>query len=240
MTSACATDPAAVSTAPALAFVAANPTDAAAELHAGGVHLWRIPYALSQGRAPLLQMLAAYLNVPASAVRLEQEARGKPRLASSLPDAITRGLQFNWSHSGEYALIAVTRNLALGVDVERLDKNLRALEIATRFFDPAEAAALALLDGHDRDRAFIALWCAKEALLKAAGAGLSFGLARLAFNHLGGDQWTLARVAADLGDVDTWRLTAFSPVPGYLGALAWRGAPCAIRALRLPNHYDPD
>ena len=240
MTIACATDRASPVAPPNLDFVATNPTDAATELRTGVVHLWRIPYALSEGRAPLLHMLAAYLDVPASAVLLEQETRGKPRLAASLLDATTRGLQFNWSHSGDYALIAVTRNLALGVDVERLGKNLRALEIATRFFDPVEAAALAALDGHARDRAFIALWCAKEALLKAAGAGLSFGLARLAFKHRGDNQWTLARVAADLGDVDTWQLTAFSPVPGYLGALAWRGGPCAIRALRLPDDSRAD
>jgi 4'-phosphopantetheinyl transferase len=64
------------------------------------------------------------------------------------------------------------------------------------------------------------LWCAKEAVLKAHGRGLAFGLHRLAFAERDG---ALALVRADsaLGDAADWQLREFVPHPGYRAALAW-------------------
>ncbi|TAN01787.1 MAG: 4'-phosphopantetheinyl transferase superfamily protein [Rhodanobacteraceae bacterium] len=225
--------------APRLDFVEAVPGVAAARLAAGSIHLWRIPYALSQGRAPLIGLLAAYLGIPASQVALDQNAKGKPRLNPAVfhsskaeRGATDKTLSFNWSHSGDYALIALSREAALGVDIERLGKNLRALEIARRYFDPAEAETLATLELDARNRAFIGLWCAKEAVLKAVGEGLSFGLARLAFARCGESDWRLERLDPALGHADAWQLAGFDAAPGYRGALAWRGNPREILAFR--------
>lgn len=211
-----------------LAFAASTPGDAAARLGADAIHLWRIPYALSQGRAPLLALLSAYLAIPASAVVLEEDPRGKPRLATSLAGS---RLEFNWSHSGDFALVALARGCALGVDIERIGKNLRTLDIAQRFFDPAETQTLRLLHPEARDDAFITLWCAKEAVLKESGEGISFGLARLRFSH-GEEGWSLAHTDPALDTPAHWHLQSFDPVPGYRGALAWRGGPRSIVMLR--------
>lgn len=151
----------------------------------------------------------------------------------AFPPAAGAALSFNWSHSGAYALVALARDDALGVDIERLDKKARTLDIAQRFFDPAEAGLLASLDPVTRQRAFIGLWCAKEAVLKAAGEGLSFGLARLAFASRSGGDWTLARVDPALGTVSAWQLAGFEAAPGYRGALAWRGTPKRLLAFDL-------
>lgn len=238
----------------ALRFVGAAPDDVAPRLDAGVVHLWRMAYDRSLGRRPLIAMLAAYLGVPASAVALGEGAKGKPRLqpiarrggrtrapetgaaapdggadpTAAPPDDAT--LAFNWSHSGDYALLALARGTALGVDIEQLRARPRALDIARRFFDPAEASALATLDPAARASAFIGLWCAKEAVLKAAGEGLSFGLARLAFRPRAGAGWSLARIDPALGEPATWQLAGFEAVAGYRGALAWRGGPRRILA----------
>lgn len=214
-----------------LAFVEATAQSVAPRLDGHTIHVWRIPYALSEGRAPLLDLLAAYLDRPASSVVLNQDARGKPRLAVGEADATDR-LDFNWSHSGDFALVALARGCELGVDIERFGKNQRSLEIARRFFDPAEAESLAPLDQDARDRAFIRLWCAKEAVLKAVGEGLSFGLARLVFAQRADADWTLARVDPALGEVKDWRLAGFEAAPGYRGALAWRGESRVIAAFR--------
>ena len=213
----------------ALEFAEAIPLDVARDLDGHVIHVWRIPYAMSQGRAPLLALLAAYLDRPASSVVLDQDTRGKPRLASSVSaSGATDGLEFNWSHSGDLALVALARGCALGVDIERFGKDRRSLEIARRFFDPAEADALARLEPAARDRAFIKLWCAKEAVLKAVGEGLSFGLARLAFAQGADADWSLKRVDPALGEARDWRLTSFEAAPGYRGALAWRGQRRAV------------
>lgn len=207
-----------------MAFVAAAPAAAATRFGADSIHLWRVPYAAAQGRAPLLALLGAYLGKPPSDVSLAQGTRGKPRLSGAgFGGAGERRLEFNWSHSGDYALIALSSGQALGVDIERLDKNPRAIEIARRFFDPVESDVLASLAMPARDHAFIGLWCAKEAVLKAAGEGLSFGLARLAFEWHTGTDWELARVDPALGRKGDWRLACFEAASGYRGALAWRG-----------------
>lgn len=211
-------------------FAKATPQDVVSTLDDRSIHLWRLPYAPSQRRAPLLALLAAYLGIPASEVALDHNAKGKPQLQAtpSFSGKARQGgpdqtLSFNWSHSGDYALVALSRCDAVGVDIERLGKNLRALEIARRFFERGEADALAMLDAEARNHAFIGLWCAKEAVLKAVGEGLSFGLDRLAFAHVGGADWQLTRTDAALGDLHAWQVAGFNPAPVYRGALAWRG-----------------
>lgn len=206
-----------------LEFDEAAPRDAAPLLDDRSIHLWRIPYASPQRRVPLVALLAGYLGVTEATVRLDDDARGKPHLAVATG---VRGdgamLEFNWSHSGDYALIALARSGVVGVDIERLGKDLRPIEIARRFFDAGEADVLEALDPDARDHAFIGLWCAKEAVLKAVGEGLSFGLARLAFAHVSGADWHLSAVDPVLGEARDWRVAGFDPAPGYRGCLAWR------------------
>lgn len=220
-----------------LEFVEEAPESAAARLDAGSIHLWRMSYEPSQGRAPLHELLGAYLGKPAAGVVLAEGTRGKPKLADAIAAhaGSGRALEFNWTHSGGYALVALSGGPELGVDVERLDKKLRATEVARRYFDPAEAKVLASLAPPVRERAFIGLWCAKEAVLKAAGEGLSFGLARLAFDWRGDMEWKLVRVDPALGGSDEWQLIGFDAAPGYRGALAWRGPGQRIAAFRSPS-----
>ncbi len=214
-------------------FTPAVPETAAPGLDRDTIHLWRIPYAPGQGRAPLRTLLGAYLGTDAAAVRLETEGKGKPRLrADATPCTNDRALTFNWSHSVPFALVAVARGDELGVDIERLGKRVRVLEIARRFFDPDEAKALSGLAGEALDLAFISLWCAKEAVLKSRGEGLSFGLARLAFERSGEAEWVLARVDPRLGRRGQWQLAGFEAAPGYRGALAWRGPARVVHTFR--------
>ena len=59
-----------------------------------------------------------------------------------------------------------------------------------------------------RSRAFLRLWCAREAVLKAMGTGLAGGLHAVRFAIDGGRITTPA-----------WRVIEFVPARGYLGAL---------------------
>jgi 4'-phosphopantetheinyl transferase len=221
-----------------LVFVEAAPEAAAARLDAGSIHLWRLAYQPTQRRAPLRGLLGTYLGRVAAGVVLTEGAHGKPELADTDPGRRAgsgRALEFNWSHSGAYALVALSSGPALGVDVERLGRKLPALELARRYFDPAEAKVLASLPPSVRGHAFMGLWCAKEAVLKSAGEGLSFGLARLAFEWRGDMEWKLVRIDPALGSPDEWQLLGFEAAPGYRGALAWRGRGQRIAAFRSPD-----
>jgi len=147
---------------------------------------------------------------------LSRNAHGRPLIESDggRHDA-------SWSHSGDILLIALGEGVDVGVDVEFVKPRARALELAARYFTPAETAWLATRPASTRDAAFTRLWCAKEAVLKAHGRGLAFGLHRLAFVERDG-ALILTSTAPELGPPDAWSLHEFAPLPGYGAALAWR------------------
>ena len=89
--------------------------DAAANLGDGVIHVWHLGFQRSQGRDPLRRTLAAYLGIDANEVALVEGAHGRPQLDQRHGSE----LDFNWSHSGNHALIAIARGIMPGIDVER-------------------------------------------------------------------------------------------------------------------------
>ncbi len=160
--------------------------------------------------------LATALDVPLDGLALQRDPHGRPRLLEPL-----RGFDVSWSHSGERLLVALGNAVQLGADLELLRPRPRALVLAQRFFAATEAATLAAWPAATREAAFVRLWCAKEAVLKAHGRGLAFGLDRLTFAEHNG-AWTLVTCDPELGVPADWTLHAFTPMPGYLATLAWR------------------
>ncbi|WP_460713265.1 4'-phosphopantetheinyl transferase family protein [Lysobacter terrae] len=166
--------------------------------------------------------LAAVLGVPPEGLNLGREPRGRPRLGPPQD-----GFDCSWSHSGDGLLIALGEGVEVGVDCERVRSRPRALDVAQRYFTVPEHEWLASFDaGLARDRAFLRLWCAKEAVLKAHGHGLSFGLEKLRF-AAAGDALVLVDCAPGLGRAADWSLHEFEPAAGYVAALAWRDPPRA-------------
>ena len=165
------------------------------------------------------EWLATRLGADADALPIRRDPRGRPRLGGPFA-----GFDCNWSHSGEGLLVVLGEGLQVGSDLEWQRPRARALELAQRYFTAAEVD---WLDGQAvaaREHAFLRLWCAKEAVLKAHGHGLAFGLDRLQFAEHAG---TLQLHACDpaLGQAEQWSLREIAPAPGYLGALAWRRLP---------------
>jgi 4'-phosphopantetheinyl transferase len=163
--------------------------------------------------------LAARLGVGPDAVRLRRDQRGRPRLGGG-----QAAFDCNWSHSGERLLVALGEGVQVGADLERLRPRPNALALARRFFTAGEAAWLARLPADAREAAFVRLWCAKEAVLKAHGHGLSFGLERLEFAPCDGGL-VLAGCDPALGACTDWSLRTFEPEAGYVATVAWRAGP---------------
>ena len=160
--------------------------------------------------------LALELDCDPIGVALIRDALGRPQLG-----AAQRRFDVNWSHSGEGLLVALGDGVQVGVDLERVRPRPRALALAERFFAPAESARLAALPRGECELAFIRLWCAKEAVLKAHGRGLAFGLDQLAFAEENG-ALLLVECGSLLGQPRDWSLQEFEPEPGYRAAIAWR------------------
>lgn len=202
--------------------------DAAAGLGDDAIQVWYLDYRPAQGRQPLRRILAAYLGIDADQVGLVEGEHGRPRL----DPAHGSPLDFNWSHSGDHALIAVARGISPGIDIERRRPQPRALPLARRFFDSDEADALAALPENARGAAFLELWTAKEAILKAHGRGIGYGLQRL---RILATDAQLRLVRFDDEDIGAWQLRRLAIAPDLIAALAWRGPSRTIRLQMLAS-----
>lgn len=118
-------------------------------------------------RWALRHVLSRYLEQDPAVVELVRGEHGKPRLAGG-----TRRLQFNLSHSGPVALVAVCDTCAVGVDVERIETGRDLLQLAERALRPEDAAAVREASGADRVNTFYERWPRHEAALKCLGHGL--------------------------------------------------------------------
>lgn len=118
----------------------------------------------------LRDILGTYTQLPPRELEFESSKQGKPSVADS---GVEPTLYFNLSHSGNIALIAVSKTLPVGVDVE-YKKNIREYEsLVGRFFSSKELREFQTLDPKDRMAGFYYGWTAKEAIIKAIGLGLS-------------------------------------------------------------------
>jgi 4'-phosphopantetheinyl transferase len=175
-------------------------------------------------RARLRMILSTYLDIHPAAIRFVYDKLGKPALDNS-----TRGdgLFFNLAHSGELALVAVTYDCEVGIDVEHLRPVRHAEGITRRFFHHDEAADVLACRGPERAEAFFRCWTRKEAVVKAIGKGLQFPLSQFRVpvqsdtpEWLGLPQHALQDVKLPTGRV--W-LQAFVPCDHYVGAVATLG-----------------
>lgn len=188
----------------------------------GPVRWVQLPQPPGAAAQPLaLAWLSRELGLPEASLAVARDAHGRPRL-----DAPLHGHDVSWSHSGERLLVALGTGVEVGADLERLRPRPRALELAQRFFEPAETAWLAALSEDARNAGFVRLWCAKEAVLKAHGRGIAFGLHRFRIGEVDGAMRLLWADPA-LGPVQDWELREFAPLPGFRAALAWRTPPTA-------------
>lgn len=181
------------------------------------VRLWLLPHPRrARGEPYVRPLLCEALGCEDPALPLTRGSEGRPMLGPPYQHFDT-----GWSHSGEALLLALGASVQLGVDIEQVRPRPRARQLAQRFFHQDEVQWLASQDPEAMESSFVRLWCAKEAVLKAHGKGLSFGLEKLVFAETGG-VLRLVRCDAALGQAQEWNLREWTPLPGYHAALAWR------------------
>ncbi len=220
---------------------------------AGEVHVWRFPLTADAARVARLEcilsieeraragrfqvdsgrrrfivaravyrdVLARYAGVSPAALPLTAVHGEKPRSPAVL-------YAHNLSHAHELALIAVTADGDVGIDVDYIDRPIDVTAVARAALTPSEHAEWEALPAAERRPAFFSLWTRKEAVLKAIGD-------RKAFEFRDFDAAAAGR---------TWRIATFVPAEGYRAAIALRSAEYAHAAelprLRLLDHHDDD
>jgi 4'-phosphopantetheinyl transferase len=143
------------------------------------------------------RVLGAHLGLPSERVVVRADAHGRlsldPQAMSGCPSA--NDLDFSVAHSGNVLLVAVSRGPSIrriGVDVEIVPSS-DGTQLSSLDPRPSTLAPWApvLADGHfaaeerqwiealppgEQEAAFYRHWTAKEALVKALGLGVGFGL----------------------------------------------------------------
>jgi len=175
-------------------------------------------------RGFLRSVVARYLETQPEALRFVYGAYGKPGLASE------HGLRFNLSHSNEVALLAVTLDAELGVDVEHIRADFASEDIARRFFSRAEVETFNALPKEEQVAAFFRCWTRKEAYIKAIGKGLSQALDAFDVTLAPGAAPELTRAEDD--DVSRWLLRDIHVGEGYAGALVAERPVAEVRLFR--------
>jgi 4'-phosphopantetheinyl transferase len=165
----------------------------------------------TNARGCLRFILSAYLRLPAETIRFSYSAKGKPQLA-----AIAAPLHFNLSHSGPLALLAVSTDAPVGIDLERelMRNNLR--KIARKVFGPEWINAIESVDDLRFRRAFFKQWTQHEARVKAIGEGVFSRGGRQrtipCVNFTPREGWCAAiAVEGDLPSVENWGTYRFTP-----------------------------
>ena len=173
-------------------------------------------YVLAHGLRRLA--LAAWFEVPAASLRFGATASGQARLLGAWRQPVF----FSHTHTREAGLVALSKDAAVGIDVE-----------STR--GPAIDAALlagfiALPNMAEADAFFY--WTALEAYWKAAGSGLAQGQPPLHFERCAEGHWLATpgmRMPADAAaSRPTLVLTVTAP-PGCCASLALQ-APAGSQA----------
>jgi 4'-phosphopantetheinyl transferase len=183
------------------------------------------------GRGALRALLAAELGTDPRELRFDYGPQGKPALAGD-------ELQFNVSHSGGIALVAIAHRGELGIDVELDSQDLANEQIPERFFSPAEVTALRSLPARLQPRAFLTCWTRKEAFIKAKGDGLSLPLDSFDVTLEPGVPAALLRTAWSEEEPSQWRLVDLSG-RGTVAALAVRGHHGAVVVSDWRGEHDP-
>lgn len=166
-------------------------------------------------RVLLRRVLSRYEPVAPSDWRFVVGEHGRPMIAE-------RGgsLRFSVSHTEGLVACAVACAVDLGVDVERL-RRTAPLEVADRFFAPAEVAALRALPEPARHRRFFDYWTLKECYVKARGLGLALPLGK--FSMVLGDGSPRIEIDPSLGDDGgSWQFAQREPTRAHVLALCVR------------------
>lgn len=160
-------------------------------------------------------LMARYLECDPGAIELATDPQGKPKLTSP------EGMQFNMSHSAEWAAFAFSSNCAVGVDLEKVRALPGLPHLIRRVLCAEEAAELMDLSESDRGRGFFCCWTRKEAYSKAVGMGLLTGFDNFCVAADPDQPARMIHIGFDAAAAAAWAIDDLPMPHGYAGAVAY-------------------
>jgi 4'-phosphopantetheinyl transferase len=172
----------------------------------------------ANARATVRLILSHYLNTPAERLEFTYTDHGKPGVENAAK------LQFNISHTGDLALLAVGKCFPIGVDIEKYSarpyEGIAKMLFSEQEYDEFLRVPLAL-----KPAVFFHVWAQKEAFIKACGLGLSYPTKKFTVPIY----MPTKQLVNDPLHHMTWQLRSFMPQVACSGALCYHPTVREIR-----------
>ncbi len=176
------------------------------------------------------ELLAAECDCTPRDIAFSIGPRGKPALERS-----NSSFAFNLSHSGGYCALAIGAAANIGVDIEAIRPSVG--DLAQSVFSAREAAQFAAVPPAHQMRVFFRGWVAKEAYLKATGAGLAGGLKTLELDLTAEPEIKPVAINGDEAAPLKWQFRGFDVSENIVGAIAIEAGEAVEVSIR---HVDPE
>jgi 4'-phosphopantetheinyl transferase len=170
-------------------------------------------------RFALRTIISRYTGASEKDVRFNYSEEGKPYLDTLLSD---RDIEFNLSHSGNFMIIALSKSLPVGIDLEMIVSMHAKGQIISQYFSSGDAVFYQRLPVYQRQCIFYQLWTLKESFSKAHGMGFSLSPNRN-FAHLIQQPNLDTTKLTFVFDAGFW-FTSFFPGNGFIASLAIKSA----------------
>lgn len=164
------------------------------------------------GRALLRSILGFSLEREPASIAFTYGQAGKP----SVPN--DRGVTFNAANSQDLVLVAVTRDVQIGVDLEHVRPVPERDLIVAQWFREDEKRVWNDLAEEQRNLAFFRWFVAKEAYLKAKGSGLGGPLTDIAIDFRDGHPLAIR-------GTKEWRIEQLDAPEGCVAAICVERGP---------------
>lgn len=188
----------------------------------------RVRYLASH--AMLRLVLSRYVDARPSSLTFSVGAHGKPRLVRDSNSPIF----FNLSHSGDLALLAISGDPAVGVDIEEIKDDVDVPALALAVLSDSELRILHAAPAGAQRHLFFRFWVRKEAVLKSCGLGLTMEprLVEIAQNVSVGDGSAVTVLTDD--KPTNWGVREVEVGDRYAAAVAAPGKDWLLRCFEHP------
>ncbi len=183
-------------------------------------------------RSALRLLLGSYLGIPPETLQFTLNPYGKPSLHSPLAN-----FRFNVSHSGKLALIAISMEVDVGVDIEQHRTLDDGAGLAKMIWCQEDLDLWLGLSPDARLNAFYQAWTRKEAIAKALGYGLTLDFKNLRVSFAPKAQAELINIEPSLGVAREWTLIDINAGDAYSAALATITPKIKLMQYRFPSQY---
>jgi 4'-phosphopantetheinyl transferase len=182
-------------------------------------------------RALVRTVLSNYSAVSPRDWRFVTNEHGKPVISAP---TTTPAIHFNVANTpGLVVCVVSVAHESIGVDAERIDREVEIAELAERCFSLSDADRIRALPAPQQPGLFFAYWTLKESYVKARGLGLTVPLGQFSFRV--GDEIAV-EFEEDLDDdASLWRFALLDAPPHHMIAVSVKtaGAVLSMRAKRV-------